>query len=202
MAGALVKYPFTEDDWDDVQSFDCGDKPHQREVSDWLKGRRDEDSALAALAKDPPSRIWLYRLEDNEADPGPDNLVGFGALDRSAWRWTGGKDPYLPITILLWFAVQNRFKRQPPGDEGGFYSSQIMDDLIATAMDDRIERPVLGLCVRVGNTGAIDLYRRKGFTVKLSSFKDRATGIEYLRMARVLDAGRAAELVARTKGKK
>ena len=203
MAVALVKYPFTEDDWEDVQSFDCGDKDYQREVSDWLKGRRTEDSALAALARENPSRIWLYRLEDDETDDdGPDNLAGFGVLDRSAWRWIGGKDPYLPIAILLWFAVQNQFKRQPPGDEDGFYSSQIVDDLIATAMDDRRERPVLGLCVRLGNTGAINLYRRKGFTVELSTFKDKATQVQYARMAMILDAARVAELVAHGKGRR
>jgi hypothetical protein len=57
MSLALARYPFSEGDWDDVQSFDCGDKGHQREVSDWLIGDRDEDSALAALEKEPPSRI-------------------------------------------------------------------------------------------------------------------------------------------------
>jgi hypothetical protein len=123
-------------------------------------------------------------------------------LDRSAWRWVKGKDPYLPITILLWFAVQNQFKRQPPGNENGYYSSQILDDLIATAMEDRHERPILGLCVSLGNTGAINLYRRKGFTVELSTFKDKSTQIEYARMAMILDAGRVAELIEQGRCKK
>ena len=64
MALVLARYPFTADDWDEVQSFDCGEKEHQREVSDWIKGPADPipngGSALAELNADPPARILLY----------------------------------------------------------------------------------------------------------------------------------------------
>jgi hypothetical protein len=38
MSMQLTKHLFTEADWEDVQSFDCGDEPHEREVADWLNG--------------------------------------------------------------------------------------------------------------------------------------------------------------------
>jgi ribosomal protein S18 acetylase RimI-like enzyme len=201
MGLVLSRYPFTPDDWDEVQSFECGGKEHQREVSDWLKGRVEEDSALAALADDPPARIWLYRLEEEDPEDGHGELVGFGALNNSAWRWTTKKSPYVPITVLLWYAVQSQFKRQPPGDEDGYYSSQILDDLIDQALSDKQDRPILGLCVRPENVRAIDLYRRKHFTVELDPFTDKTTGIKYTRMARILDPMRVNELLRVTQKK-
>jgi hypothetical protein len=196
MALALTKYPFTRADWGEVQSFDCGSKEHQREVSDWLKGPEGADSALSAIYTTPPARVYLYRLEDADDEAaGQGELVGFGALGQSRWRWTGKKDPFVPLTILIWFAVRNEFKRQPPGEPDGYYSSQILDDLIAEAMEQQDTHPILGLCVRPENIGAIDLYRRKGFSVELSSFKDTLTGVEYLRMARILNAECLAALL-------
>jgi hypothetical protein len=93
MADALVKHPFTPDDWPDVQDFDCGDEPYEREVSDWLKGPAEEgvESALNCIADDQrPGRVWLYKLGDR--------LVGFGALAKTEWRWPGkNNDPRLPL---------------------------------------------------------------------------------------------------------
>ena len=77
-----------------------------------------------------------------------------------------------------------------------------MDHLIQEAYTDRYERPVLGLCVRPTNTRAIDLYRRKHFTVDLEPFTDRRTGIEYARMARILEPTRLSEMVAELSKKK
>ncbi len=203
MALALAKYPFTPDDWEEVQSFDCGEKEHQREVSDWLKSPLGADGALSSISSENPVRVYLYRLEDLASeDGGPGDLVGFGALGLSRWRWKGKKDPYVPLTLLIWFAVRTCFKRQPAGEPDGFYSSQILDDLIAEAMDHQDTHPVLGLCVRPANAGAIDLYRRKHFTVELSPFKDRETDIEYLRMARILNAERLVAILPPPKDKK
>jgi ribosomal protein S18 acetylase RimI-like enzyme len=195
MALALAKYPFSRADWDEVQSFDCGSKDHQREVSDWLKGPEGADSALSAIHATPPAHVYLYRLEDPDDAAVRGELVGFGALGQTRWRWTGKKDPFVPLTILIWFAVRNEFKRQPPGDPDGYYASQILDDLIAEALERQDTHPILGLCVRPENVGAIDLYRRKGFSVELSLFMDKQTGVEYLRMARILSAERLAALL-------
>ncbi len=207
MALFLTHYRFTPDDYDEVQSFDCGEKVHQLEVSDWLKGPADprplEGSALAEISDVPPVRVWLYRLEDDEDETKDiEQIVGFGALGASQWRWTTEKSPKVPITMLIWFAVQKEFKRQPPGEENDFYSSQIMDHLIDEAMKEKQERPVLGLCVRPENKSAIALYRRKHFDVTLSQYVDKKTGIAYDRMARILDPVRLDEMVQELAKKK
>ncbi len=184
MSGALEKFEFTPADWDEVQRFDCGDKSYQREVSDWLKRPFGEDGALTAIKKDPPAKVYLYRLT------APDGrLVGFGALDkaREGWRWKGKKDPKIPVSLIIWYAVQTPFKKQPPGDVDGHYSSLILDDLIACAFDDQLTHPVLGLCVQPDNKVAIELYKRKQFTEELAPFVDRGTGAVYNRMARILN---------------
>jgi hypothetical protein len=185
MPPELEKFDFTEDDWHEVQSFDCGDRPHQLEVSDWLKRPFGEDGALTTIKRTPPGKVWLYRL------PAPDGrIVGFGAIDkaREGWRWKGKKDPKVPVTLILWYGVQTPFKKQPPSaNPDDHYSSVILDDLIACAYDDQDTHPVLGLCVQAVNTVAIELYRRKKFTEELSPYIDKQTQIEYVRMARILN---------------
>jgi len=200
MSPALVKYLFSAEDYIEVQSFDCGSKPYQLEVSDWLKAPADQDGALAAIGSDPPAKVWLYRQNNyasNSEQPG--EIVGFGAISQSKWRWTEKKDPYIPVTVILWLAVQTKFKRQPDGDPDGYYSSQIVDGLIAESLETQNDRPVLGLCVRPDNTAAIDLYRRKAFKVELSPWLDRDTGVSYSRLARILNPTRLLEM---TKGVK
>jgi ribosomal protein S18 acetylase RimI-like enzyme len=181
MPDGLAKHVFTEDDWEEVQSFDCGDEPFAREVTDWLRGPFGSDSALTAIRHpDRPCRVWLYRLEDGA-------LVGFGALGKSEWRWKGKKDPKVPLTVIVWVGIGKEFRGQPPGLREGRYSAQILDDLIAEALEDQETHPVLGLFVQTANVRAIELYRRAGFTEELEPFVDKQTGVEYRRMAMVLN---------------
>ena len=51
MSTTLIKHPFTEADWPDLQNFDCGDAPYEFEVADWLKGKGEPeiDSALTSI---------------------------------------------------------------------------------------------------------------------------------------------------------
>jgi hypothetical protein len=200
MPPALEKFEFTEEDWDEVQAFDCGDKPYQLEVSNWLKCPIGQDGALTTIKRDPPGKVWLYRL------PAPDGrIVGFGAMDkaREGWRWKGAKDPKIPVTLILWYGVQTPFKKQPPSaNPDDHYSSAILDDLIACAYDDQETYPVLGLCVQQDNTVAIDLYKRKQFTEELSTFTDRETGVVYARMARILNPGHLIAILDEQKAKK
>jgi ribosomal protein S18 acetylase RimI-like enzyme len=70
-----------------------------------------------------------------------------------------------------------------------------MDNLIHEAYQLRQERPVLGLCVRPTNTRAIELYRKKHFNVDLDPYTDKRTGVQYARMARILDPVRLEEMV-------
>ena len=197
MSSLLTKVEFTEATWDEVQGFDCGDKPYQLEVSNWLKGELGKDSALSAIKNtERPATIWLYQLEDRR-------LVGFGALGKSEWRWKGKKDPKIPVTLIIWYAVQKEFQKQPPGPPEGHYSAQILDDLMAVALDDQLTHPVLGLCVQAENQRAIDLYKRVGFTESLDPFIDKETGGKYQRMAMVLNAAALLQIRdAALKGKK
>jgi len=197
----LHKHEFTDSDFDDVQDFDCGGKDYQLEVSNWLKGPPDAaDSASRTIRdKERPAKVYLYRLVDETAEKDDDiadaPLVGFGALSKGKWRWTGKKPPAIPVSVLIWYGVQAGFKRQPPGDEKAFYSAQILDDLIAEAMDDRHDYPIVGLCVHGDNRRAIQIYLDNDFTVELSPYKDKATGIEYRKMARILDPGRLQHFI-------
>jgi ribosomal protein S18 acetylase RimI-like enzyme len=182
MSQDLEKEPFGEEHFEEVQSFRCGSLPHQVEVSDWLKRPMGEDGALTAI-HDPqkPNRVWLYRLPDN-------SLVGFGAIGRSEWRWTGKKEPYLPVTMITWFGVHEDYQGQPPLPKENRYSRKIFEDLISEALEDQETHPVLGLVVRAENTRAIHLYREFGFTDHgLQPFTDKQTNVQYQKMALILN---------------
>lgn len=182
MSDGLTKEAFTLDDLDEVQSFDCGDEPFAREVSDWLKGPLGADSAATSIGHpERPGRVWLYRREDG-------TLVGFGALGKSEWRWKGKKDPKIPLTVIIWVGIRKEFRGKPDGPREGRYSAQILDDLIAEALEDQETHPVLGLFVQTANIRAVELYRRAGFAEELDSYIDKQSGVEYKRMAMVLNA--------------
>jgi ribosomal protein S18 acetylase RimI-like enzyme len=100
----------------------------------------------------------------------------------------GKKDPKIPLTVIIWIGIRKEFRGKPDGPREGRYSAQILDDLIAEALEDQETHPVLGLFVQTANVRAIELYRRAGFTEKLDSYMDRQTGVEYRRMAMILNA--------------
>lgn len=153
----LKKVVFTEEMWNDVQNFECGDRPFEKEVSTWLKA---EDGALASVIhknKSKRSQVWLYKLD-------VDVLVGFGALARGKWRWKGQDDPQIPVTKVIWYAVAKEFQKKPEGDRDGHYSFQIFDDLLDEAMSTKHTHPLMGLFVSADNIRAIELYREFGFT--------------------------------------
>ncbi len=108
--------------------------------------------------------------------PEEPSLVGFGAIGQSEWRWTGKKDPYLPVTMITWFGVHEDYQGQPPLPKEDRYSRKIFEDLISEALEDQETHPVLGLVVRAENTRAIHLYREFGFTDHgLQPFTDKQT---------------------------
>jgi ribosomal protein S18 acetylase RimI-like enzyme len=177
MSIPLKKQTFSEANWAEVQNFDCGSEPYELEVSAWLKGQAGEDSALTSIHHpEKPGRVWLYKLPDN-------TLVGFGALAKSEWRWKGKKDPKIALSIIIWIGLQKEFRGQPPGPKEDRYSTQILDDLIAEALESQETHPVLGLFVHRDNVRAIRLYQRAGFMENLEPTKDG----QYLRMAVVLN---------------
>ena len=183
MQPTLSKRPFTPEDLDgfQVQEFDCGNAPYEREVSAWLKGRDAESASASILDAERPAKVWLYKSADG-------TLVGFGAIAPSKWRWTSKKDPYIPITVIIWVGLQRQFQGKPDGPRNGRYSVLIVNDLIKEAEAERADRPVLGLAVHKDNERAIKLYRSFGFTDNLEPMRNKTTKeVEYLKMAIVLD---------------
>jgi GNAT superfamily N-acetyltransferase len=184
MAEGLSKQLFTAADLPDVQDFDCGDKPYEKEVSDWLKGPEEPDKDCAVNSiKHPakPSRVWLYKLDEK--------IVGFGALAKSEWRWPGkNKDPYIPLSVIIWVAVQKEFWGKPEGTGEEKYSVQILDDLLAEAEEDAKTHPALGLFVHKDNGRAIKFYKNAGFSDELVHlFNKQTKEVEYYKMFVILD---------------
>jgi len=184
MSSALIRHPFTASDWESVQTFDCGDEQYEREVAAWIKGpgEPDVDSALTSLNHpEHPGRVWLYKLEDG-------TLVGFGSLGQNEWRWKGKKDPFVPVTIIIWVGLCREYQGEPEGPKEGKYSVQILNDLIKGAEKDQFTHPVLALCVHKDNVKAIKLYKWFGFADDLEPRCNKETKeVEYLWMAVVLD---------------
>jgi ribosomal protein S18 acetylase RimI-like enzyme len=174
---SLTRIDFTDQFLPQVQAFDCGDEPREREISDWIKAPRGSGGALDALGQD--NKVWLYVDGDG-------NLVGFGSLGDSVQRWPGPKDPALPVSIIPWLAVDRRFWGQPVGPPEQRYSALILCDLIAEARHKQDERPLLILFVHVDNVAAIKLYERAGFKELHKPYTDKTTGWRYKRMVLVL----------------
>jgi GNAT superfamily N-acetyltransferase len=187
MPSQLTRTEFSLSDLQEVQSFHCGTEEWELEVSNWLKGDSSIDSAAAAIQKG--SKVWLYRLNG-----GP--IVGFGSLGKTEWRWTGKKDPKVPVSIILFYGVHNEFKKKPPSNNpSDHYSGQIFEDLIEEAKEVCDTRPILGLCVDARNKKAIELYKRFGFTDELSPYVDKKTNVTYTRMALVMNGPLVLNLI-------
>ncbi len=153
----IMKRPFESTDLEKVQKFDCGDAEYEREVELWIKGSgAGVDCAVNSMDRaERPSRVWLYELSDA--------LVGYGALAQSEWRWLGKKDPFIPVTLIVWVGLDKSYQGKPPGPIEEKYAVQIMDDLIEEAKKDAVTHPVLGLFVHKDNAKAIRLYRWYNF---------------------------------------
>jgi GNAT superfamily N-acetyltransferase len=163
MAETLTRHVFTKANLPDVQDFYCGDEPYEMEVANWLKGSDEDgvDSALNSINHpERPSQVWLYKLGEK--------LVGFGSLAKTDWRWPGtNNDPKLPLSIIIWIGVQKDYWGQPPGPKEEWFSTQILDDLVAEAQQHAKTHPVLGLFVHKDNTRAIRFYKESGFSDQL-----------------------------------
>src|SRR4051794_31047260 len=87
-----------------LADFECGDAVWERVVSDWIKDKPVDDNLRESLALG--TKVWLYANDDNE-------VIGFGSLGESNWRYPGEKDPRQAVAIIPNLAVAKRFQGLP-----------------------------------------------------------------------------------------
>lgn len=171
MRRTLDVTPLTHDLLPLMRDFDCGDRPWEREVADWINGN-DPYGAGHAL-REQRAEIWVYSTEQ-------DGIVGFGSLGQSNWRWPLPDDPRVPINIIPAVGIAKAFYGEPkdsaPEDR---FSSQILQHLIAQARRHTERQPLLGLFVHPQNVPAIRLYDRIGFQPFHQTFFDPESRVTY-----------------------
>lgn len=154
MPSTLRAQPFSPALLGDVQDFCSGHEPWQTEVDQWIK---DDPAAADRVSSyfDKDLDIWLYRNEDKE-------VVGFGSLGISEWKWPPPDGPRTEIAIIPYVAVQQRFQGKPDGiAKEERYAGQIIGHLIDEARERGYD--TLGLHVNRDNYRAISFYERWGF---------------------------------------
>jgi hypothetical protein len=148
--------PFSEILLSEVANFYCGTESYETEVAEWIRAPRGAGGALDDMANN-KTQVWLYRTAANE-------LVGYGSLGQSAWRWDNPrKGPWVPIYVIPFMGIRTPLKKQPPGRKEERYSHRIFDDLIHKAMTHPDKHRLLGLCVHPKNDSAIAFYKRFNF---------------------------------------
>jgi hypothetical protein len=164
MADTLRTCEFSAELLGAVQHFDCGDRPWEREVAEWIKGRPVGDSVIEAMAKTPATRVWLYLSEDG-------SVVGFGSLGETTWRWPDSKrSPRVRVGVIPMLGLDRLFQGKPDGAGSGKYSYQILGDLLLKAREAGYA--LLGLFVHRDNAKAKALYLKAGFAEFPPGFGD------------------------------
>src|SRR5437588_4236074 len=94
MVQRLKKQRFEEAliDLPEVQAFDCGQEPWEKEVADWIKSRSGDHSVLVDL-KTWPSKVWLYWTDTNQ-------LVGYASHGENTWSMPPPKGPKHRISYI------------------------------------------------------------------------------------------------------
>jgi RimJ/RimL family protein N-acetyltransferase len=166
--GLLRAIPYSADLQEHVADFACGDEPYERELADWIR-----NEALPAMERG--TRVWLFVTEEGD-------LVGYGSLGTTNWRWPDPKSERVTLNIIPAVAIQRHYWGKPDGPREQRYSTQILDHLIAEATDRTDTAPLLGLFVHPDNHRAIRAYERAGFTRFSHTYKDKETGVVYISM--------------------
>ena len=73
MPHSLTPHSFCQADQAGLSDFECGSKPWEMSVADWIKGQRVFVSINRGTA------VWLYKLSDG-------TTVGFGSVVLRAFR--------------------------------------------------------------------------------------------------------------------
>jgi ribosomal protein S18 acetylase RimI-like enzyme len=128
----------------------CGDEVWAAEATLWIQGSGAETFQSTL---DRGGKVWVYRNGQNE-------IVGFGALDRTHWDFNGDVKEILYIPML---GVFTDFQGRPIGAGGDKYCYQIIDHLLDEAEEDTPESGLLGLSVHPENRKAIHVYEKTGF---------------------------------------
>ena len=149
----------------EVQAFDCGTEPWEREIADWLKAPPGENGAIDDLARG--NRVWLYATANKE-------LIGIGSIGETQLRWPDLKSPKCPVSIIPMLGVAKQHQRR------GF-GKAILSDLIAVASKSVVDRPLLILFVNEQNP-AIRLYVAEEFVEYGQPYRDPYTGFLNRRM--------------------
>ncbi len=131
----------------EIQGFTCGNNPWQTIVADWLKGKPQGSSVLESISER-GTRVWIYFNEKDE-------MVGFGSLGRSVWKYPGPRDKLRLICIPM-LGIRESHHRKG-------YGRQILRDLRHKAEEMKNDESVIGLFVDPENLGAIKMYTDEGF---------------------------------------
>ncbi|MGL6075247.1 MAG: GNAT family N-acetyltransferase [Fimbriiglobus sp.] len=148
---------FTEADRDRLVGFSCGDDLWSRHVSEWLLGSDVLDSQKRGTV------VWLFETAEKQ-------VVGFGSLGISTWRWPPPDGERTKIALIPMFGLATQYHGQPPDPEWR-YSKQIMGHMIAEAQKlselssgtDVGGPEWLVLTVHRDNARAIRFYEQCGF---------------------------------------
>lgn len=155
---ALYCFDFDPADRSRFADFDCGGDPWSRQVSEWIRGPDATDSRRRG------TRIWGFENESAE-------VVGFGSLGTSRWRWPLPDGPHLSVLLIPMLGVASRFQGLPADPQSRF-AVRILSHLIAEARQRIAEIGATGrepppewllLLVHQDNLRAIRFYERCGF---------------------------------------
>src|SRR5262249_3651062 len=139
-----------------------------RELADWIR-----QEAVQALTRG--TAVWLYATPERE-------LVGYGSLGKTSWRWPDPNSPKVAINIIPAVAIQKPFWGKPEGPREARQSSLLLAQLVAEATERTETLPLLGLFVLPENHRAVKLYERAGFAPFSHTYTDKATGVVYRSM--------------------
>ncbi len=153
----LYSVEFTEANQPRVAGFSCGDEAWSRSATEWIRASDVLDSMKRG------TKVWLFESAEGE-------VVGFGSVGRTRWRWPLPDGGYTPILLIPMLGLDTRFQGQPP-DPDWRYARQIMSHLIHAAVEMSREAAVqsgtpvnwLALMVHRDNQRAIKLYKKCGF---------------------------------------
>ena len=130
------------------------------------------------------TEVWLYRDDQGK-------LVGFSSLGQTKYTWPVGSKKKEKVNVIPFIGVHADFKGEPKdADRDDKYAYQILDDLLATAVDRALSSGIYALIVLNvddQNKRAIRFYEHREFVDLKIPREDKDKGITYMRMARHLD---------------